>query len=140
MKPFHSAVSRTMLACISLAGASVLQAAAWAQITVSPSSLSWGTVAIGNAGGPKPVTFTNSGTSSIAISSIAFTGANPGDFAIYQKTCGASLAASTTCTITVLFRPTAPGTRTATLTITDGASNSPQKITISGLATGSSSG
>ncbi|MGC2213906.1 MAG: choice-of-anchor D domain-containing protein [Silvibacterium sp.] len=106
----------------------------------SPSSLTWGSVAVGSAGGPKPVTLTNSGTSAITISDISFTGTNAGDFSVYQNTCGSSLAASASCIATILFKPTVAGTRTATLVFTDSAGNSPQDVSLSGTATGTSSG
>ncbi|MGB0123450.1 MAG: choice-of-anchor D domain-containing protein, partial [Silvibacterium sp.] len=108
--------------------------------TASPSSLIWGSVAVGSAGGPKPVTLTNTGSSSITISGISFIGADAGDFSVYQKTCGSSLAASASCTATILFKPTAAGTRTATLVFADSAGDSPQDVSLSGTATGTSSG
>lgn len=106
-----------------------------AQVTASSTSITWASVAIGQAGGQKAVTFTNTGRSTITISSISLKGADPGDFSIYQKTCGSTLAASTSCTTTILFKPTASGTRTATLVFTDTAPNSPQQVSLSGTAT-----
>jgi hypothetical protein len=47
-------------------------------------------------------------------------------------TCGTSLAAGASCTISVIFRPSAQGPRAATLTFTDNALNSPQTATLSG--------
>lgn len=104
--------------------------------TLSPTSLSWYKVAVGNSGGPKATTLTNNSSGTITINSVGFTGANPTDFVIYQKTCGTTLAASSSCTYTVTFRPTVPGTRTATLAISDSAGNSPQQLSLSGLGTG----
>ena len=106
-----------------------------AQATVSPTSLSWASVAVGNAGGQKPVTLTNTGTTSINISNIVITGTNAGDFSIFSKTCGTSLAASASCSANIIFKPTTTGTRTATLTFTDTASNSPQTVPLSGTGT-----
>jgi hypothetical protein len=106
----------------------------------SPSSISWGSVAVGNAGGPKTATLTNTGSSALNISSVAFTGTNAGDFAVYQNTCAANLAVSASCTVTILFKPTTSGTRTATLNFTDSAGNSPQQVAVSGLGTGGTTG
>ena len=111
-----------------------------AQVAASPSSVTWGSVAIGNAGGPKAVTLTNKSAAAITISSIGFKGANPGDFSIYQNTCGSKLAASASCTTTILFKPTAAGTRTATLAFTDSGAGSPHQVSVSGLGTGTSPG
>ena len=72
-------------------------------VRIDPRSLVWGSVALGSTGNPKAVTLSNIGTSPIAISSIGFSGANAGDFAISSKTCGASLAASSSCTVTTDF-------------------------------------
>ena len=95
--------------------------------TVTPASLSWASVAIGNTGGPKSVTLTNSGTAAISMSSVALTGADSGDFAISAKTCGTSLAASASCMVTILFKPTVAGTRTATFTFTDTEATAPRQ-------------
>src|ERR1035438_7631334 len=106
-----------------------------AAATVSPSSLSWASVPLGNVGAPKSVTFTNGGSASITISSVAISGTNAADFTIASKTCGSSLAAKASCTTTIHFKPLSTGTRTATLSFTDSASNSPQKAPLSGLGT-----
>jgi Concanavalin A-like lectin/glucanases superfamily len=106
-----------------------------AQVTASPSSISWYKVAIGNTGGGKSATLTNSGSSAISISGISITGTNSGDFYIAANNCGTSLAAFASCTLSVYFRPVTVGTRTATLTYIDNASNSPQQVFLSGLGT-----
>lgn len=103
--------------------------------TVSPTSLSWAAVALGGKGGQKVVTLTNAGSAVINISSISFTGANPGDFSVFSKTCGATLAPAASCTANIIFGPAATGTRTATLSFNDSDGNSPQTIALSGLGT-----
>ncbi len=55
-----------------------------------------------------------------------------GDFSVSATTCAASLAAKTNCTISVVFKPTAVGTRTGKLKATDNASNSPQVSNLTG--------
>ena len=96
-----------------------------------PTSLNFGTVAIGVTTGAKPVTLSNGSTTALTISSIAITGTNAGDFA-QTNTCGTSLAASASCTISVTFKPTATGTRSAAVSITDNASGSPQMVSLTG--------
>jgi sugar lactone lactonase YvrE len=79
------------------------------------------------------VTLTNNGTVPLSIAGIAVTGTNSGDFTLAPaSTCGASLAASATCTISVTFTPSALGARTATVSVTDNAAASPQAITLNG--------
>ncbi len=106
-----------------------------AAATVSPTSLTWGSVSVGSAGGQKTATLTNTGSASITIRSIAITGTNAADFSIFSKTCGTSLAAAASCTAKIIFKPTTTGTRTAKLTFTDTASNSPQTVALSGAGT-----
>ena len=101
--------------------------------SVAPGSIAWASVAIGNKGGQKIATLTNGNTTAITISSITFSGANPGDFAIFSKTCGATLAPSASCTANILFGPTATGTRTATLNFNDSDGTSPQTVALTGL-------
>jgi hypothetical protein len=54
-----------------------------------------------------------------------------GDFS-QTNTCGSSLSAQNSCTISVKFMPTAKGKRTGNLPLHDNASNSPQIVTLSG--------
>ncbi len=108
--------------------------------SVSPTSLNWVSVAVGNKGAGKAITLTNSGTSSLSISGLSFTGTNPGDFQISSKTCGTSLAASASCTATIVFAPTSSGARSATLNFSDSATNSPQTVALTGGGTGGTSG
>src|SRR2546429_6643352 len=73
------------------------------------------------------VTLSNPTGTALTITSIGFTGTNPGDFG-QSNNCPISpstLAANATCTINVTFTPTATGSRSATLTVTDNASNKP---------------
>ncbi len=126
---------KVLLVLCVLPGMSCLAAA-----TVSPTSLNWVSVAVGGRGAQKVVTLANSGTAAITISGIALTGANPGDFVIFSKTCGTSLAAAASCTANILFAPTVAGARSATLSFTDTATNSPQTVALTGTGTGSASG
>ncbi|WP_348263220.1 choice-of-anchor D domain-containing protein [Telmatobacter sp. DSM 110680] len=107
-----------------------------AGVRVEPRSLVWGSVALGSTGTPMAVTFSNIGSSPISISSIGISGANAGDFAIASKTCGATLASSSNCTVTVNFTPTEPGNREATLTFNHSGFGSSQTVSLSGTATG----
>jgi hypothetical protein len=57
-----------------------------------------------------------------------------GDFAILAEgdTCGGTLAVNSACTLQVAFTPTASGTRTGTLTVTDNSVNSPHVMQLHG--------
>jgi len=82
------------------------------QISVSPTALSFGSVATGASSTPQAVTVTNSGTAAAPVGSIATTG----DFS-QTNTCGSSIAAGSSCAVDVTFRPTAAGSRTGNLTV-----------------------
>jgi FG-GAP-like repeat/Abnormal spindle-like microcephaly-assoc'd, ASPM-SPD-2-Hydin len=109
-------------------------------LTLSATSLGFGNVQVGHTSGAGAVTLTNIGAQSVAFSSIALTGINPGDFALVAGTnaCtyGAfSLAPGASCTVSVTFTPTANGARSATVTLTDnnmGVANATQTIALSG--------
>jgi hypothetical protein len=55
-----------------------------------------------------------------------------GDFSIGGNSCVASLAAGSSCNVTVNFSPTAEGTRTGTLAFSDWSSSSPQTVNLTG--------
>src|SRR5207249_2691745 len=80
------------------------------------------------------VTFSNTSNGTVSISSIAFSGGASGDFA-ETNNCGGSVAAGSSCTINVTFTPSATGTRSSQLAITDNASGSPQQVSVSGTGT-----
>jgi hypothetical protein len=101
---------------------------------LSPTSLAFGSEAVSTASGTLTATLTNSGTAALSLSSIALAGANPGDFA-ETNTCGSSVAAGGSCTISVTFDPTTSGSRSASVSITDNATGSPQSLSLSGTGT-----
>jgi F5/8 type C domain/Abnormal spindle-like microcephaly-assoc'd, ASPM-SPD-2-Hydin len=101
-------------------------------LSVSPASLTFGSQALNTTSGAQTVTVHNTGTAAVAVSSIAATG----DFA-ETSTCGASIAAGASCTVSVTFTPTAAGTRTGSLTIASNAANSPATVALTGTGAGS---
>lgn len=95
--------------------------------TVGPSSLAFGSQFIG-ADSTRPVTLSNTGGAPLTVSSIQTTGS---DFS-QTTTCGSSVPAGTSCTISVSFHPTSAGPHTGTLTILDSSRSSPHRIPLSG--------
>jgi len=81
------------------------------------------------------ITLNNTGNSTLTISGLAISGTNASEFAETDN-CVGSVAAGAACTINVTFSPTATGTRTGTLSITDNATSppSPQTVTLAGTA------
>jgi len=103
-------------------------------VTVTPDPVSFPTIVQGSTGSPINVGVTNSGNATLHISSVVLGGNNPGDFSM-TNLCNGPYAANASCIITVTFTPLAAGQRSATLSITDDAQNSPQSIQVSGTAT-----
>ena len=99
-------------------------------IGLAPASYNFGTVAVGS-NSTTTVVATNTGTTSASITSITFTGANPGDFS-QTNTCGGTLGAGNSCNILIQFAPALSGSRTASLNVTDNASGSPQTASLMG--------
>jgi len=118
----HKLIWQVAGAVILLAASSLAQT-----VTLSPTSLSFGDVAVGSTSPAKNVTLSNTGTASLTISSIAAS-------APFAETnnCGSSVLPGRKCIISVTFTPAATGTASGTVTITDNASNSPQTVTLSG--------
>ncbi len=100
--------------------------------TLKPTAVVYPVAAVGTSTTPIAITVTNTGLSSATISSISLGGANPTDFKISSKTCGATLAAGASCSASVAFAPTANGIRTANLLFSDTAAGSPQSVPLSG--------
>jgi phosphoesterase family protein/centrosomal CEP192-like protein len=113
-------------------------------VSLSPTSLTFASQTVGTTSAAQPVTLKNTGNASLSISSIAITGTNIGDFAANFTTTAtpcpispSTLAAGASCIINVTFKPTATGTRSASLTVTDNASGSPQKTSLTGTGVSS---
>src|SRR5207247_1737554 len=63
-------------------------------------------------------------------------GANIGDWAITSPSCaGTTLAPGSSCRVTVVFTPAAPGDRSASLTVASNAQGNPHTAVLSGIGT-----
>jgi len=100
-------------------------------VSLSPTSLSFGSETVGADSASQTVTLTNSGDATLTFTSIAVTGANASSF-VFANTCGSSLAAGDSCSIHGYFTPTTTGSLSASINIVDNASNSPQAVALSG--------
>jgi uncharacterized repeat protein (TIGR01451 family) len=103
-------------------------------VATTPSSLTFPSQPVGTTSQSMTVTVSNTGPGRpLAISGVALSGANAGDFAINSDACtGTSLAVNGTCTVGVSFGPTAIGTRSASLVLADNALDSPQSLALTG--------
>ncbi|MFZ0961171.1 MAG: choice-of-anchor D domain-containing protein, partial [Terriglobia bacterium] len=80
--------------------------------SLSPTSLTFANQAVSTTSSAHTITLNNTGSAALTLTSITLSGANPGDFA-QSNNCGSSVVAGANCTISVTFKPTASGTRTA---------------------------
>jgi hypothetical protein len=99
-----------------------------AQATLTPATATYPATKVGVTSAAKVFTLTNKQSVSLTGITISTTG----DFSESTTTCGTSLAAKGNCKISVVFKPTATGTRTGTLSVADSASNSPQTSNLTG--------
>lgn len=104
-------------------------------VTLAPATLSFGAATVGAGTAARTVTLLNSGTASLAIQGIQATG----PFSVSQN-CGASLAPSGTCSISVVFTPAAAGASTGAVTVSTNAAGSPQSVPLSGTGLLSTAG
>lgn len=99
-------------------------------VTLSPMSLSFGSLSLNTTSAAKTVTVRNYQTVPLTITEISASG----DF-VETTNCPQSpitLGAKLSCTISVTFTPTATGSRTGTLTISEDAPNSSQSALLTG--------
>jgi hypothetical protein len=95
---------------------------------LSPASLSLSSY-VGITSAPQTVTLSNTAGAGLAISSIA---ASVGFAQTNDCPVGGNLAPKSSCTINVTFTPTAQGTVSGTLSITDDGPGSPQSVALTG--------
>jgi uncharacterized protein (DUF1800 family) len=110
-----------------------------AQISVTPSTLVFGTQALNASSAPQTLTLTNTGGVAANLQ-LALSGSNPGDFASFG-TCAnnLSLAPAANCTLSVTFTPLAAGARTAALSVQASTADAVQIVAVTGGGTSSSS-
>ena len=127
-----------LAAClVALSALATTAEAAAPAVTFTPTSLTFGAQAIGTTSAAQSITVANTGTAPLFINSAATRGANPLDFTEVSDGCsGLTLAAGTSCSVSITFSPTATGTRSGTFILTDNAANSPQTVPITGTGTG----
>jgi Bacterial Ig-like domain (group 3)/FG-GAP-like repeat/Abnormal spindle-like microcephaly-assoc'd, ASPM-SPD-2-Hydin len=98
-------------------------------VLLSPTSLNFGNQTVGVSSSAQNVTLTNKGNITLNISSISV---SSGDF-LETNNCGSSVAAGSSCAISVTFTPSATGTRMGKITITDNGTNGMQAISLTGV-------
>ncbi len=97
-------------------------------VTVSPSSLTFGSLSVGATSAARTVTLTNHLNVSLNVLGFSPTA----DFAVVSNTCGSSVAAGASCAVGVTFTPTNVGSMSGTLTISYSAYGNPSVVKLTG--------
>jgi hypothetical protein len=97
-------------------------------LTASPASLAFSVVAVGQSSSAQMVTVTNSTSYAIGSVSVAISG----PFSVSQNGCTGSLAAGASCTVYIVFTPTAGGAAGGTLTVSSSVVTTPATVSLSG--------
>ncbi len=101
--------------------------------SVTPTSISFGTQAVGTTSASRTVTVTSTGSAPLTMSTVSLAGPQATAFRIVTNGCaGKVLAPGASCTVDVAFAPSASGSAAATLQISDDAPNKPQLVSLSG--------
>jgi len=110
---------------VTLSGTGVLPT-----LQITPTTLTFPNTVVGTSSPLETVTITNPTPGSpVTIENISYS--TPTSFLFSGSTCGV-LAPGASCKILVAFLPSAYPTQTETLTITDNAQHSPQKVSLTG--------
>ena len=112
-------------ATASLAGIATPAAA----VVLNPITLTFASTLISSTSAAQNITISNTGNAVVGLKTPSVTG----DFKLAANTCGVSLNSSTGCTVSVVFSPTASGTRTGSFSITDDAGT--QTASLTGIGT-----
>ena len=103
-------------------------------VTVNPTTISFGNQVEGTSSSVHNVTLKNGQGTAITIGSIT---TSLSDYAATDNcpVSPATLAPAASCTISITFSPSVLGTRSGTLTVVDSGTSSPQLVTLSGNGT-----
>jgi len=103
-------------------------------VSVTPASLDFGEQVVKKSSKPLRLTITNAGAKKLYTNSVALNGNDQQDFAMSNDSCtGKEIEAKRSCVVDVIFTPSANDRKSTTLIITDNASDSPQRIGITGV-------
>lgn len=104
--------------------------------TLSTAALSFGSQVVQTSSGAMSANLTNTGSANLVLSTITLGGTNAAEFT-RGGTCAAaaSLAPAASCSVDVTFKPTAIGTRNATITIGHNATPNSSVLSLTGTGT-----
>ena len=104
-------------------------------VSVSPSSIDFGSQRIAFSTTDRDVTVTNTGTAPLDVTGAVLSGSDPTDYSVVNH-CADPVAPGNTCLITASFSPTVLGARTASLDITTNTTPALTSVPLSGTGIG----
>ena len=99
---------------------------------LQPVALTFAGQAVGTQSGAQSLSLANLGTAPLLLTqAVSLSGANSTEF-LESDNCGSTVAIGANCTIFIKFAPHSAGSRSATLSVADNASGSPQSVALTG--------
>lgn len=105
-------------------------------ILVSTPSINFGQTTINATSVAQVITVRNSGTASLVVTSVSTT--DSAQFPVWQTCTAASIAPDATCSISISFKPSSSGIKSATISITHNASGNPSTVSLTGTGASAS--
>jgi hypothetical protein len=111
-----------------------IQALSGPAAALFPASENFDSTTLGQSSNSRLVTLTDTGDQALSVNTLTLTGPNAAEFAA-TPTCAIPtvLSPNSTCTISIVFSPTAAGLRQASIVVADNATGSPQAIPLTGV-------
>lgn len=101
--------------------------------TIGPATLDFGTRAVGVTGAPLAAILSNAGWGPLTVAEASKSGAAAADFEVVLNSCqGRTLRWTESCPVTVVFTPTAQGSRVAALAVAHNGPGSPAAVRLLG--------
>jgi hypothetical protein len=106
-------------------------------LAANPNALTFGPQTLNITSGQLVLQVASVGALPVNIETVTVAGANASEFAVGGNCAGAVLQPTELCTVSVTFRPTAIGPRSAVITINSNAGNDPLTVNVGGSGTNS---
>jgi hypothetical protein len=123
---------RVAIVCSCLVLTGTLALAATLPVAVFPNPIQFGIVPLNSPSSPLLVFLSNTGTTAVTVTSTTITGTSSGNFAFDGFSCVGTISVNQNCEMYMTFAPSAMGTVTASLVITETGVTTPITIPLQG--------
>ena len=113
----------------------VTAAAPGGHLVLSPNPIAFGSQPVHTTSSPAGLTITNPTDTSVQVLSVLTTGANAGDFNLFNPQLPLNVGPNSAALLKVLFTPGAAGPRTATYIVNDNSGGLPNTVQLTGSGT-----